>query len=143
VANSGGRFVRWQGIQITQLGFVLNLVLSFAVAGLGLWVSLLRDSNFKPQCWAKCLFVLSGITFIFSIAIGLWCSLNRLWDFRITAGMARGKWKAEELAVKEIESEKLGDRTWVLLYSEISTFILATILLMAALVITYWPKLFS
>jgi hypothetical protein len=136
-----GRFVRWQAIQITQLGFVLNLVLGFAVAGLGLWVSLLRDTSFQPQCWDKCLFVLSAISFVLSIATGIWCSLNRLWDFRITAGMARGKWKGDELTTKEIESDKLGGRTWALLYLEISTFVLATLLLVGTLALVYRSKL--
>jgi hypothetical protein len=138
----GGRFVRWQGIQITQLGFVLNLVLGFAVAGLGLWVSLLRDASFQPHCCAKCLFFLSSIAFVASIVSGIYCSLNRLWDFRITAGIARGKWSGDELTEKETKSRKLGGRTWVLLYLEISSFVLAIILLMATLVLAYWPKLF-
>lgn len=138
---NGGRFVRWQGIQLTQLGFVLNLVLGFAVAGLGLWLSLLRDASFQPLCWDKCLFVLTGISLLVSIATGLWCSLNRLWDFRITAGMARGKWADDELTAKEIESKKLGDRTWALLYWEISAFVLAILLFMATLVLAYWQKL--
>jgi len=136
------RFVRWQGIQLTQLGFVLNLVLSFAVAGLGLWLSLLRDDNFRPRCWAKCLFVLSAFALVLSIATGLWCSLNRLWDFRITAGIARGKWEGVELAVQRAQMEKLDNRTWALLYWEICSFVLATLLLIATLILAYWPKLF-
>lgn len=119
----------------------MNLVLSFAVAGLGLWLSLLRDVSFQPHCWAKCLFALSGFSLLVSIATGLWCSLNRLWDFRITAGMARGKWEGDELKAKEIESKKLGDRTWALLYWEISTFVVGILLFMASLVLAYWPKL--
>ena len=142
MADSSGRFVRWQSIQVTQLGFVLNLVMGFAVAGLGLWVSLLRDTSFQPQCRAKYIFVLSAISFLISIASGMWCSLNRLWDFRITAGMARGKWTGDELKKKEIRSEKLGDRTWMLLYFEVSTFALATLLLVATLAQVYWCKLF-
>jgi len=138
---ANGRFIRWQTTQITQLAFVLNLVLGFAVAGLGLWVSLLRDTRFQPQCGAKCLFVLSAISLVLSIATGIWCSLNRLWDFRITAGMARGKCEGAELTAKTIESDKLGDRTWLLLYLEILAFVLATLLLVATLVIVYWPKL--
>jgi hypothetical protein len=142
VADSSGRFVRWQSIQVTQLGFVLNLVMGFAVAGLGLWVSLLRDISFHPQCQAKYLFVLSASLFLISIASGIWCALNRLWDFRITTGIARGKWTGDELKKKEIRSEKLGDRTWMLLYSEVSTFALATLLLIATLAQVYWCKLF-
>jgi hypothetical protein len=142
MADPRGRFVRWQAILITQLGFVLNLVLSFAVAGLGFWVSLLRDSNFQPHCWAKWLFGLSGFSLILSIATGIWCALNRLWDFQITAGIAREKWKDEELAAMRIESDKLGDRTWALLYFQISAFSLATILLMLTLALAYWSKLF-
>lgn len=139
---NGGRFVRWQTTQITQSGFVLNLVLSFAVAGLGLWVSLLRDAGFQPDYSAKCLFSFSALSLIFSIGTGILCSLNGLWDFRITKDIARGKWEGAELAAKTIESDKLGDRTWVLLYLEISTFVLATLLLMSTLIIVYRSKLF-
>ncbi|HEY1424395.1 MAG TPA: hypothetical protein VGF20_13140 [Candidatus Acidoferrum sp.] len=136
------RLSRWQAIQITQLGFVSNLMLGFAVAVLGLWVSLLRDTTFQPQCAAKCLFLLSGISISLSIGSGIWCSLNRLWDFRITAGLAREKWEDEEKIAKQEESEKLGERTWVLLYWQISTFALATVLLAATLAISYFSKLF-
>lgn len=142
MADSSGRFVRWQTIQITQLGFVLNLVLGFAVAGLGLCVSLVRDANFQPHCCAKFFFILSVTLFMVSVATGIWCSLNRLWDFRITAGIARGRWTNEELTQKRIENERLGDRTWVLLYFEISTFILATLSLMCTLALVYRAKLF-
>ncbi len=137
-----GRFVRWQGIQLTQLGFVLNLVLGFAIAGLGFWLSLLRDATFQPRCWAKCWFVLSAISLLLSVVMGLWCSLNRLWDFRIAAGIARGKWEGGELTAKRSEMEKLDNRTWTLLYWEVSTFVLATALLIATLVLAYWSKLF-
>jgi hypothetical protein len=142
LADSSGRFVRWQSIQVTQLGFVLNLVMGFAVAGLGLWVSLLRDTSFHPQCQAKYLFVLSAILFLISIACGIWCALNRLWDFRITAGIARGKWNGEELTAKQGKSDVFGKLTWLLLYLEISTFALGTLLLVATLVLVYRCKLF-
>lgn len=139
---NGGRFVRWQTIQITQLGFVLNLVLGFGVAGLGLWISLLRDLSFQPHCWAKCLFFFSGLSLIFSIGTGILCSLNRLWDFRITKDIARGKWEGPELTAKKIESDKLGDRTWVLFYLEISAFLLAALSLVATLALVHRSKLF-
>ncbi len=135
------RFTRWQAIQITQLGFVSNLMLGFAVAALGLWVSLLRDTCFQPDCWAKRLFLVSGISVSASIGFGIWCSLNRLCDFRITAGIARGKWDGKELADHRAKSDKLGNRTWTLLYWQISTFALATLLLAATLAISYPSKL--
>jgi hypothetical protein len=142
LSDSGGRFVRWQGIQITQLGFVLNLVLGFAVAGLGLWVSLLRDTTFQPHSCAKGLFILSAILLIFSIVTGAWCAMNRLWDFRITKDIARGKWEGDQLAKKRKESDDLGDRTWMLLYFEILAFLIATVFLVMTLFLVYRSKLF-
>jgi hypothetical protein len=142
LANFSGRFVRWQTTQITQFGFVQNLVLGFAMAGLGLWVSLLRDVGFQPHCWAKCLFSLSAFSFISSIGTGILCSLNRLWDFRISKDISGGKWDGAELGAMRIMSDKLGDRTWMLLYLELVTFIFAISLLMGALVVSYWSKLF-
>jgi hypothetical protein len=142
LADPTGRFVRWQTIQITQLGFVLNLVLGFAVAGLGLWVSLLRDASFQPHCVAKGFFVLSGISLVVSVGGGLWCSLNRLWDFRITTGITRGKWSGEELTAKQCKSDLLGKATWLLLYLEISTFALGTAFIVSTLALVYRCKLF-
>lgn len=118
---------------MTQFGFVSNLMLGFAVAALGLWISLLRDTDFHPHGWPNCSFVLSGIAIIVSFASGIWCSLNRLWDFRITAEIARGKLEGKELIDKRTRSEKLGGRSWALLYWQIATLVLAAIFLGIAL----------
>lgn len=142
LADSGIKFVRWQTVQLAQFGFVSNLLMGFGVAGLGFWLSLLKDFNFQPQHCVRPLFALSGVGFVFSIAIGIWCSLNRLWDFRLTAGITHPKSQVGELEAKRIESHKLGVRTWHLLYSQIAAFGLATILLIATLGLTYWSKLF-
>jgi hypothetical protein len=112
------------------------------VAALGLWASLLRDTGFHPDCWAKCFFDLSAISLVIAITTGLLCSLNRLWDFRITAGIARGNWNGDELKDKRRESDLLGKLTWRLLYLEISMFSLGIFLLMATLALVYRFKLF-
>lgn len=40
---SNERFQRWQKITIDQLGYALNLILTFTVAALGYWFVLLRE----------------------------------------------------------------------------------------------------
>ena len=141
---SDGRFVRWQTITITQFGFLLNLLLGFAVAALGLWVSLVRDPSFQPQSWARCSLVLSGLSAIASIVSGIWCSMNRLWDFRGTTDIARNveQWDKDELASNRRQTEKLGKRTWVLFYFQVAGFILAMLLLTSTFVWSYRSKLF-
>jgi hypothetical protein len=81
---------------------------------------------------------------IVSISTGMWCSINRLWDFRLTAEIAR---TTEQLGKNELTSEKsrvqrLGNRTWVLLYFQFSTFLISVLLLIGALALTYHSKLF-
>lgn len=79
-------FVRWQGITITQLGYVSNLILGFATASLGFSLTLLRDKDFVPQSWAKRIFLLSLCAVLISIFSGIWCAINgvRLIDYVIS-----------------------------------------------------------
>jgi hypothetical protein len=48
--NKREKSVRWQKIAIDQLGYTLNLVLTFTVATLGYGFVLLRDDKFIPGC---------------------------------------------------------------------------------------------
>jgi hypothetical protein len=145
MVGRNAKVVRWQQVTIAQFGFVSNLLLSFAVAGLGLWISFLREPSVSFE---RCAFGFSGLLLLLSIAIGLVTSINRLRDFRKTTAILRhgwqngaGQWSEAETAVKQEEVRKLGKRTWVLFYAQIVTFSLATLFLLYSIVIRYWSRL--
>jgi hypothetical protein len=87
--NQEGSFVRWQGIAIRQLGYVTNLILTFATVSLGFTLTLLKDPR-TGRVWLLAVVALLG-----SIAVGIWCALNRMHDFRETAQIARKREKME------------------------------------------------
>jgi hypothetical protein len=120
-----GRFVRWQSITIAQLTYCVNLILGMAVAALGFQVALLLNDKFNPIAWQKCAFSVSMLLLILSIALGIWCVVNRLRDFRATTKAARmqenGK-PAEDIQPFRDLYKKLGEKTWCLFWWQIGTF---------------------
>jgi hypothetical protein len=131
------RFQRWQKIAIDQLGYALNLILVLTIAALGYWFSLLRDEKFLPGPSAKCTMLLSLWALAFSATFGLFCVLNRLWDFRGTAQRARDK---SEAPTKD-ELRGLGHTTWALFYAQVFIFALGIAALSRALLLTCGGKL--
>lgn len=56
MAQSEGSFVRWQAITLTQFGYAVNLILTFAAASLGFALTLVKNQHFAPAtggepCW--------------------------------------------------------------------------------------------
>ncbi len=131
------KFVRWQRITLEQLGYVLNLVFTLTIAALGYWFALLRVREFVPGSSAKCALILSGLSLATAAAIGLWCSLNRLWDFRGTTKRAGDKPDAPS---KE-ELDNIGKRTWTLFYIVLGGFAVGVVALAFSLLLTYGGKL--
>jgi uncharacterized membrane protein YbhN (UPF0104 family) len=88
--------IRWTGIVLTQLGYAINLVLTFATATLGFTLSLLRDKDFAPPLGARRLFELALAALLASIIVGVACVVNRLTDFRASRRIATRREKLEE-----------------------------------------------
>ena len=114
----------------TQLGFVNNTVLALTTAALGLAVS--SDSS----GWQLCTLRVGTSFLVVSVLFALGCALNRLWDFRVTARLARGKMTETEEALARSKADSLGSRTWPLLYCQLGAFTLGALLLVVAL----WPS---
>ena len=131
------RFIRWQKAALDQLGYALNLILTFTVATIGYWFALLRDKDFSPGSSAKCAMLISLSALSLSGILGLACVVNRLWDFRGTASIARNhprKPSKEWL-------DRLGRLTWCLFYLQLGTFVLGIAALAMALLQTWGGKL--
>ena len=128
------RFVRWQHVTIVQFGVVNNTVLALATASIGFALS--REAPVGG--WKLCSFGIGTALLSLSVLFALWCALNRLWDFRETAQIARGRMEECEKAAARHETKKLGARSWGLLYCQLGTFALG--LLSLALVFAPFPS---
>jgi hypothetical protein len=78
----------WKKIAVDQLTYSINLILTFAIAGLGYCFTLLKDKDFCPSGYAKGTMILSLIVLALSAVSGFVCNLLRLLDFRATARRA-------------------------------------------------------
>lgn len=127
--------IRWQGRTIEQFGYALNLILGLSVAAMGFEVSLLLRSDFEKDGWQNWLFAASLLSLLLSTAVGLWCVVNRLHDFRTTTETARKRENgapASELHALRSRSRNLGKRTWRLFWWQISAFGAGVFLLILA-----------
>jgi len=118
-------FIRWQAITIAQLSYAINLILTFSVAAIGFAVTLLLNEKFNPGLWQSCAFSLSLILLLASGAFGIWCTINRLRDFRATTKISKLRDKeGEKSEVQNLRSltRNLGNKTWGIFWWQIGTF---------------------
>ena len=145
------RFVRWQSITITQLGYAVNLILGLSTAALGFSLTLLKDPSFAPQGLQKLFFDLSVSLLLASTGVGLWCVCNRLKDFRTTMRNTRvgDKLKRAHEPEAEIgrrlnkprtEARKLGKCTWLLFKLQVWLFAFGVVMLSIAFAWIYSNK---
>ena len=123
--NGDKKFIRWQGITITQLSYSINLILTFSVAAIGFAISLLLNENFKPTSCQAYIFFLSLFLLLVSGALGIWCTINRLRDFRTTAKITNLECKEgneAELSTLRALTQKLGEKTWGIFWWQIGAF---------------------
>lgn len=115
-------FVRWQGITRNYFSSVSNLVLGLSTGLLAFLVSGLTS----PQPTSKCLlFVGAASLFLLaaSVALAVWCAINRLGDFRATAAIARSRWKNEPInSADRLESKVVGQLSWRLFWWQLVLF---------------------
>jgi len=127
----------WQQIAIDQLGYSLNLTVTYTVAALGFWFALLKASDFTPSCPAKVFMVCALVALTVSVTCGFMCIINRLSDFRGTAKRARGD---SDAPTKE-HLQGFGKRSWILFHIHLWAFGLGVICIAVALILTYGHKL--
>jgi len=152
MARSEGSFVRWQAIRITQMGYAVNLILTFAAASLGFVLTLVKDQELRAHPWGACLLVFGGLSFMISITAGIWCVLNRLEDFRESAQIARerekfewqgyGKpWINDQLRCQRCKNRKRGECSKTLFNWQVVIFGLGVLFLTMAVVVVYHQNL--
>ena len=132
-------FLRWQEVRRTQLGHVVNFVLTLTTATLGFLVSLIVQRKITPGSPGGCAFLFSGVSLLGAVSVGLAAEVSRLWDFRHTCRAARGREMQQRLAAGENltaaeqvhaqnyekhsdAADRWGKCTWYLLYTQLMTF---------------------
>jgi len=90
-AEDHDAFLRWQEERRTQLGHVVNLVLTLTTATLGFAVMLVVDKRITSVSPGNRAFFWSVILLLVAIATGLLVEMSRLFDVRYTAQAARDR----------------------------------------------------
>src|SRR5271167_2890547 len=128
---------RWRKIAIDQLGYALNLILTFTIAALGYCFVLLKDKDFTLASSEKCTMILSLSALALSALCGVACVLTRLWDFRGTARRACNHPKAPTKdALRDLDN-----MTLVLFNVQLVAFAIGAITLGITLLLKYGSKL--
>lgn len=115
-------FIRWQSTTREHFSLTSNLILGLATGLLAFHSSLLFEQKLtQAHAFA---FVIAGIILLsFSVGLALWCTINRLRDFRLTTQIARKREKGEtDLGALRQKSNSLGKITWSLFWGQIVMF---------------------
>ncbi|MGG9964487.1 hypothetical protein [Ferruginibacter sp. SUN106] len=141
---SNERFIRWQGVLREQVTFLNNLLLTLSIAILGFLITTLNNQFFNPIGWKKAFFSFGFILIILSALTGLFASISRLRDFRLTLMKIKNSLTDKNLD----ESNNLkqwmgiyGKLTWTLLLLQFVTFLFALIVLVISFFSIYSTKL--
>lgn len=133
-------FTRWQEAAREHFSAVSNLILALATGLLAFHSALLLDHKLSSTCafW----FAAASLLFLAaSVAFALWCSVNRLHDFRLTAQIARRREKGEsDIQGLREESRSLGKLTWNLFWIQVVSFGLGAGCGALAVVIQVWIR---
>ena len=122
MTNDTPNYKYWTDVAVTQLGYVVNLLLVLAPVAIGFAVTL-RDGC---QSW---LLSASIILLFFSMACGILCTVTRLWDFRLTRRSKDPDGNYEGWVYDDLESvtKWLGNWTWRLLGLQLALFVLGSV----------------
>lgn len=133
-------FIRWQEVTRNHFSSVANLILALATGFLAFQSTQLLELKLSSAS----AFGFATISLIFlaaSVAFALWCSVNRLRDFRLTTQIARRREKGEtELQDLREESKSLGKFTWGLFWFQVALFGLGAGCSAVAVVIQVWQR---
>jgi len=131
-------FVRWQGITRDYFSSVSNLVLGLSTGLLAFLVSGLASPQPNLESFSV-LGALSAALLALSVAVAVWCAINRLRDFRATARIARLRWRGGSADPSErIDSTVVGRLSCRLFWWQLVLFGLGSAGTSLALVMRLW-----
>lgn len=131
-------FIRWQSVTREHFTFTSNVVLGLAT-GLLAFISERLLTGVPLQCHILLLAGMAALSLVLSIGIALWCSINRLKDFRATAQIARHRYRNEVVPQEDrLETKVLGERSWQLFKLQLILFGLGTLISAITLLTRSW-----
>ena len=137
-ADDRESFVRWQTVTRDYFSSVSNLVLGLATGLLAFLVSGVVPSPPTSNCL---LAVATGSMILLAVSVGLavWCAINRLRDFRLTAQIARSRYKGEQVSSDARQETKvLGQLSWLLFWWQLLLFGFGAGGVAVTVIIWYW-----
>lgn len=139
VQENKDSFTRWQQITRDQFTSIANLVLALATGLLAFQSTLLLDHKLA-YCCAYGLAIASLFLLTASVVFALFCAVNRLLDFRLTAKIARRREEGKtDLEVLRDEANSLGSFSWGLFWFQLTLFGLGAGCTALSVIIQVWP----
>ena len=124
MTNDTDDYKYWTDVAVTQLGYVVNLLLVLAPAAIGFAITLYDGC----QSW---LLSASLVLLFFSMVFGILCTVTRLWDFRLTRRSKGRKeyYKGWTYGNLKSVTKWLGKWTWRLFMFQLALFAFGSICL--------------
>lgn len=136
-------FIRWQSITISQLGFTTNLIFTIALTEMGLIINAIPKSEL--DCVEKWFFSVGFFLILTSFICGIIINLTRLYDYRLTAQIAKKRDEPSEtqtVSSLRVRTNRLGKWTWGVFWGQILTFAVGNISIVITFLSIYGNKLF-
>lgn len=131
-------FIRWQSTTREHFTLTSSVVLGLST-GLLAFISEHLLTSPHPPCSVLLIGCIAVILLVLSIGLALWCSINRLRDFRLTAQIARRRHPGEQVPTEDrSETKILGERSWLLFWWQLTLFGLGATISAIALLMRGW-----
>jgi hypothetical protein len=131
-------YIRWQEIALVQLGYTINLLLTFAGVTVSFALKILIEPHTSFLCPARSLFYAAMLPLSLSVAVALCANVTRASDFRYTRRAARARMKdGKDHDEFHDKAECFGKWTWWLFYTQVGTFFIGALLLGLSLLLAY------
>lgn len=115
-------FIRWQSVTREHFTLTSSVVLGLST-GLLAFVSERLLTSPHPSCIVLLTGGVAILLLVLSIGLALWCSINRLRDFRATAQIARSQGRGVQAPPEDrLETKILGERSWLLFWWQLTFF---------------------
>lgn len=138
------RYIRWQGIGITQLSVAVALISSLSLAALGAGFGLLQKPEFLQAVPSKLAFGASQALLFCAAFFATGAVLTRLLDFRLTARQVRTKTKSDydkPTVLFGCDAEAYGQATWRLFWASALCFYVGAVVFAASVGAVYMQRL--
>jgi hypothetical protein len=135
-------YLRLQRLAVDQLGYTINLLLTFSVGVLAFAVKLMMDSKSPFPASAHWMLHGSSVLMLMCIASGIGANLTRTLDYRYTRRAVRARWKCEPVEQDKYhdKADTCGKWTWRFFPTQAATFVLGVTFLSLSLWIAFGQR---